>query len=652
MRISYIFIVLFIHTNLFASSGLIRLSESIPSINDEIIFDESQKEIQNNYLSNDTLRLVKENSKLRLQVDSALESSNLNYSCKTDPTDPKKKKKKKKKKKTKIKKGWTIISSVEVNADETSDKYKTLQPTQSTHEYNQMYNELKQVDNKEQLAELVKRQTKEMSEEEYISYLSQMTKRIPYNRKKASLDSDHQQADSLFSMLQDNDLGGICGDIHFATTLLGESSRADKYDFYTASYMTGDNQHVYAFAVDKENPDSAFIINYDTANKVDNIEGSDSLLIRDQGSFNNFGANLRIFKNSDKGSDGQSKHIATLPTPLGRFLNDIHLDKSQQSSIPSQTKGVTAQIDFKSKTKKIIEKNGKTKTIDIEKGVKFVHGRLQNPNAKDSQIFTLLAYNKRSKNLDEFGNLKDTKKLGSESNTSLSTSSINNASSSQKYYYVRFNYFKNNHIPLISSDKVIVKANIGYNINADYANTEFGSTGDANIETRLGLSSTFKIDNKTRISANAKMSHAIGLNEEREWGEIKSYPGNLRLTNNSYQLQAKLEKQIGKNATSLALSHTGTQVGSFMQANLDYQINSRSSDNAQIITVNYTKPQEGLNLLGINEQISAGYGVKLKNVEAGAIISRDINASQTFFGGSMKFNIDKKKKKRKPAFSF
>ena len=397
MKCLFYTLILTFTANLFAASDIVDLALNIPSINESFLHQEIQTEVQANSFSKDSMKLLQENAVLNDLIVKAQETNygktkNCNqYS--TDPDDPKKKKKSKKV----IKNGWRIIGAVEVNLPDEQDSYQRLNSSLSYYEYNQMYNDIKGVTNKEELKEIMKTHTQGMSDDDYMNYLSEMTSRLPYNDAKASFDQNEQETDSLYSMIQQNDIGGICGDIHFATVLMGEASRSADFEFYTASYAMGGSQHVYSFAINKKDPSKAYVINYGKADKIDNINGIDSLLINGQGNFDNIGANLRIYKNTSNSKDGQAEHMATLPTPIGRYLNKVHLEDSQRSDILNQTQGSVSEVSFENSKTIIKQKGDKTKIIDIAQGVKLAHGSINNPNAQNSDIFTLMVYSKRKK---------------------------------------------------------------------------------------------------------------------------------------------------------------------------------------------------------------------------------------------------------------
>jgi len=320
----------------FNDEVFVDLIKNQTELNSEILHNEIQKEIPKNKLSQNSLSLIKANSDLIEDIDKLKENSFLTK----DPCHEKEKPKKKKRNVTKTKEvkkdGWEIIASVEVNSQNTKQKYNELKAPLSDYEYNKMYQDLASATNLVDLKSIIKEQTEGMSDNDYLSYLSQMTTRLPYNDKKAAFNQSEQHVDSLFSMLQEDkakidgtsdidDWGGICGDIHFATVLMGETARPNKYEYFTASYVVSGSQHVYSFAVDKNNPDKIVVINYGNVQVTNENNGIESALVKNDdqsGGFNNIGGDIRIFKHSGVGveNEGKATHVATVPTAIGSYI--------------------------------------------------------------------------------------------------------------------------------------------------------------------------------------------------------------------------------------------------------------------------------------------------------------------------------------------
>jgi hypothetical protein len=637
------------------ADSFMELSTAIPQLNSELLHQNIQGEVNSNSFSDTSMLLLKENAKLE---DMIVDANQMNIGKDRDcnkldllqNTDPNKDKKKKETKV--IKHGWRIVGSVEVNLQNQNDSYLRMENSLPDSQYDSMYGEIEGITNRDELKEVLTRHTQNMSDDDYMNYLSEMTSRLPYNSLKAGFDQTQQGTDSIYSMIQSNDIGGICGDIHFATVLMGEATRADNYEFYTASYVMGSAQHVYSFAVNKNNPSQAYVINYGRADKVENMNGMDSVLIQGQGGFDNIGANVRIYKNTGSGQDGTAEHVATMPTPIGRYLNNIHLEDNQQNEILNQNQGTVSEINFENSKTKIKTKGDKTKIIDIAQGVKLAHGNINNPNAKNSDIFTLMVYSKRKKNLDSFGNIINPKQIASESNFSLSGSMINQASSSDRYidkklYFVRLNYFNRYHKTLVRTENFDLQASGGFNINADFVSGNNKFSGDGNFQTELGLNSKVKLDNMNSLSIGGKVTHAIGLKEEREVFDVAKYPSNIKMTANVFNIKAKWDRKVGRNTASLQTDYTKSQVGGLKRASVGYQINTQNLGPQHIINVSYSLPDKGVNLLQTREQLGLGYGIKTNNFEAGGAINYSLETNDTFIGAKMKFNIGNKKKKKK-----
>lgn len=678
----YLFTLLFLSLNSysFVDSEFLQLSKNQDLINQDILFQETQNEIEKNTLSPESLKLIVLNKSFQEDIQFIEENDLLS----SDPCDEidKKEKEKKKKKKNRSRKvqrdGWQIIASVKMNNYQDEQKYEHLAPPESDSFYFNRYSELRDSNSIEELKNKIREHTKDMNDNEYLSYLSQMTGLLPYNQKKSKFDQSQQGIDTLFSMLQedkaastgaslDDDWGGICGDIHFATVLMGETARPEKYEYFTASYVTAKMQHVYSFAVDKNNPERVVVINYGSVQISDQNNGIESALIKNSSNaegFNNVGGKIRIYKHSGLGLDNQKKseHVATIPTAIGSFLQNIALEDHQKSSMPGYQTINTQVINFennKTVTKEVKDEDGnilKSKSFDIAQGVKFIHGDINSTDTGASDIFTVAVYRKKDSNTDGFGNIVDSKKLGKESNLSLSSSIINQnyMDLNEKQIYLRLNYYQGFHKTLISSDKVDIQANTGINLNADYIKSDKSSTYDGDLETFFGIDTKVKLSQKDQVGLNIRADQSIGLKEERAIFDYKSLPSNLQLTPNAIRADLNYTREISSSATMKnGVEYTGTQIGALVKVHSDFQIQKSDEGAKHFITVSYTKPISGFNpniksnLLPIQENIQTQYGIQKGPVAAGAYFQYNIQDSTPFIGGSLKVDVFSGKKKKK-----
>jgi acetyltransferase-like isoleucine patch superfamily enzyme len=658
MNIGKLYLFTYLWTSTAFAAGLIELANSQIFINEQFIHQSVQDDMKDGNLSQDTLKLIKNNKILSDAVELAQDPKNQSSLCadidkSTDPDPPKKKV-------TKKNHGWVIISSTEVSQARREPQYQELVPSLPQESYNDFYSQLRSAESATDLQNLVKAQTQDMSEDEYFSYLSEMTERLPYNSDKADFDQSEQGVDDFFSQITEDrealagtsdktEWGGICGDIHFATVLMGEAARPGKYEYFTASYVIGDGQHVHAFAVSKEDPNKAFVVNYNEVTKVDNITGVDSLLPRNNsiGDFANVGANVRIFKNTSDSTSGKAEHVATLPSALGRYIEQAHTRDHQRANLPQLNAGITNQIDFRNESTITKTKGDKTKTIEIAQGVRLLQGTLQNEDQSPTDVFSIAVYKERTKNTDGFGNILNSKKLGNESNLSLSSSLVSSSQSidENKYMFMRLNYYKGIHKNLISSEKVKIQANVGSNLNVDVVTKDGQTSGDANIQTNVGISGRVKTSTNSSVTSMVKATGAIGLKEERSVYQLSSLPNNLKMTTNVIEARARFDQRVDNDTFSVGAGLVSTQVGGVYNVFSSYQISTVKSGTDHFINIDYSKPTQGFNrdisanLIPVNEQTSLMYGIKTGAIEAGGTLTYDIQNTNFYVGGKLKINI-------------
>lgn len=371
-------------------------------VNDDIIHNGAQKEIKQDYLSEKTLKLIEINEKFKEDLANTEESINTYRNCDEDGKK-KNKKRMKKKNKNKIKENgeWVIGAIVEMNPMDNNENYSVLEPPLSANQYDNYYNQWLQVNSYEELQNLIKEQTKDMTNLEAISFISQMTGKLAYNSDKAKFkqNGDTQKPDNLWNMIQeekkayageagfgkDDEWGGVCGDIHFAGLMIGEIAKPDAYEYFTASYVVGKSQHVYMFAVDKE-IGQAVVVNYSTAQVVDNTNGVESISIKNDdapGGFNQVGTNLRIYANSN----GNANHIATLKSALGSFIYNASTMEHERIGTPTYKDFNTEEVFItktdditKNKTTQKYDKDGKLiKVKEKDKSYKITQGGEASP---------------------------------------------------------------------------------------------------------------------------------------------------------------------------------------------------------------------------------------------------------------------------------
>jgi hypothetical protein len=676
MNIGKIYLLAYLSISSTFGASFIDLANNQTFINEQFIHQVVQDEMVTGNLSTETLKLLRDN---RLLIESVDESSNLltqQSKCEeidtNDSTDPKKKKTKTRTKKSH---GWVIESSTSFTSAIRKPEYRELVSNLAQSDYNDFYVQLRNAQSATDLQDLVRQQTQGMNEDEYFSYLSEMTVRLPYNNAKANFDQNEQGVDDFFSQLSEDrqvmdgtsDLenwGGICGDIHFATALMGEAARPGQYEYFTASYVIQGGQHVNAFAVSKEDPNKAFVVNYSKAAMVNDINGAESLVPQNSinGAFDNIGANVRIFKNSSDSPSGQAEHVATLPTALGRYIEQAHTRDHQRANFGPNTAGITNQLDFRQLSTIEKENGDKKKSINVGKGIKLLQGTIQGVGQSPTNVFSVLVYKERMINTTGNGFAIDPDKIMRESNTSLSSTFVSSAtgSNNETSIVTRFNAYEGIHKVLVPSDKVKIQLNTGYNFNVDMITRNSEFTGDVNIQPFVGFDTQIKTGKTSQVSTTFKATGAIGLKEERLVFDGKATPSNLKMTTNVIEAQAKYEEIFTNNNTfSVGAGVVSTQVGGFYNAFSSYQISATKSGTQHIVTIDYTKPTKGFNkdiaanLLPVNEQASLMYGVNKGNFNVSGALIYDFKNTNVQAALNAKINIfnqsKNRKKKRSPS---
>lgn len=696
----YLLLLTFVYSlsaNSFVDQSAFQLIENQTFINNEVIHGQVQKEIQTEELSEATIKLVEQNEILKADLDALYEAELSKKECNEDGDDKKKKRREKNKEKTKENGEWVIGAMFEMNQMDDNENYSMLEAPLSRSQYNQMYDQWLTVTDYDQLKNLIKEQTKGMTDMEVFSYISEMSSRLPYNDDKAKFkqNGDTQSADTLWSMIQeekkayageagfgqDDEWGGICGDIHFAALMMGEIARPENFEYFTASYVVGESQHVYMFAVDKKTG-QAVVVNYDDTTVVQNPNGVESIAVKsgtNPGGFNNVGTNLRIFANSD----GDAKHVATFKSALGSFLYAASTQEHERIGTPIYDDFQTTEVFVTKKndiTKKMMtqvyDKDGnlikvkeKEKSYTVTNGVKLLHGTRNNGNLDQTDIWTLLYFKQKAKNTDGFGNVIDPKKMGTESNftTSASKATLGNMFTNEDVYVMQVNYTYGVYKTLLRTDKVDLQANGRFNINGDFyymrgfdgyvdGNKTFAynsPSGDGNLETSVGLTAKIKPTENDYINTYVHLDQAIGVKRERELYDWGSLTNNVQLTSNAVRAGINYRRRLSPSQSiNVGSNYTGTQVGGM------YSVSTGFTNGNHHIFINYQNNAPGINrnissnlLPNAGQRISFGQGVKINkgslDAQIGTAFTYLPNTKDFFVGGRVKINLNGKSRNAK-----
>lgn len=682
-----------------------ELIENQTFINDEVIHGQVQKEIVNDEFSEETYLLIQKNEEMKNDIDKMYVAEESMVDCPEDGKDKKKKRvKRKKKNKEKIKHDgeWVIGAMFEMNQVGNQEEYSQLESPMPNTAYEAMYNDWLKVESYDELMDLIKEQTQGMDDMAVISYISEMTGRLPYNDDKASFKQggDIQKPDSLWSMIQeqkkayageagfgnDDEWGGVCGDIHFAALMMGEIARPDAFEYFTASYVVGESQHVYMFAIDK-NTGKAVVVNYDEVQVVENPNGAESIAVKNdnwKGGFNNVGTNLRIFANSS----GDAKHVATIKSALGSFLYQASTMDHERIGTPMYEDFQTEEVYVtktdnvtKKKVTEIYDKEGnlikvkdKQKSYTVTNGVKLLHGTRNNGDANDTDIWTLAYFRRKATNTDGFGNVKDPSKFGKESNITVSgtKASLGNMFVDENVYVLQVNYTYGLYKTILRTDKVDLQANGRVNINGDFymmdgfdgyddaGNPTFATnspSGDGNLETSIGVSANINPSDKDKIKTYVSYDQAIGVKRERNLYEWSALPNNVQLTSNAVRAGLSYQRYLAPDRSiAMSTNYTGTQVGGLFNVTTAY------NQGKHHVFVNYQNNAPGINkniqsnlLPNAGQRITTGYGTNLNfgqtNLDLGANVTYLPDSKDFFVGGRVKMNINTGKKKKKIPFN-
>lgn len=177
----------------------------------------------------------------------------------------------------------------------------------------------------------IKNYSNGMNDQEFLNFVSTMAGYVDYNDDRAFFVQTPEAGLGVVTPFQQmmGTKAGVCGDIHSMAAKIAEQRG---WEAFTVGYALEGMQHVVTAIVNPNDPNKLMVVNYGNYEEQTLNEGNSISPAPSQSGWEEMGTQLRIFKNNKTGDPtGKMQQIATVPTALGSFMNDLFKKEYQAS---------------------------------------------------------------------------------------------------------------------------------------------------------------------------------------------------------------------------------------------------------------------------------------------------------------------------------
>ncbi len=362
----------------------------------------------------------------------------------------------------------------------------------------------------------LKNYSNQMSDDEYMNFLSRVASWVPYNDDRAAFQQKPGAGQGVVTTQNQmaGTMYGVCGDIH---SMVSKMAEVRGWEAITVGYaLPGGSQHVVSAIVNPNNPDQVNMINYGTMQTNDlNDPNHNPLALSDD--WHDIGIGMRLFKNDlGDGKEGQMVQIGNIPTSLGNFFRDLMVKDYQ-----AKEKAFNGDQNFSQNV--LTMENVKDKTIEKKNGTevnkKFQNGISIYEGAVDGAHIWGMAVNhdvfKEISKPD--GTLKRLGYSGAGLGTAMVDFNRNSESTaSLDTLYVYLNMRGGSIYKLVETPYVKLQGLLGYEVTGFAAfNRESGAleSADGNLETFIQLAGEYN-KNNTHIRFAGKLDQTVALRNQ------------------------------------------------------------------------------------------------------------------------------------------
>lgn len=504
-----------------------------------------------------------------------------------------------------------------------------------------------------------------MNSAEYLRFMSSVAGWVDYNHERANfLFAQNDQTRGIVTPFQQmmGSKYGVCGDIH---SMVAKMAEQKGWEAFTIGYSLESQQHVVTAVHDPNDPDKLMIVNYGRYEEIDLKNGEHITPTPTTKGREEIGSQLRIFKN-DKfaNNEGAMKQIATIPTALGTFMNDLFRKDYQASKAMVGNQNYSSKkLTFEYDTDKVKIKKDGNKVLDrtIGEGIIVYEGETENAKiygvGVSLDVFKqIYRFNRKTQRCEPKKNKYFSANLAGNF-IDLKDANFNNT------FYAYLNIKGGQILRLYETEFFQFKGIIGYELEGFVATYDQGFlTGDGNFTTLLGVVADYE-KKGLKIHSSLTLDNNIGLKDQNLMNDFSAYDKNLKLGFNALRFKTDVSKQLNSNtALTGSAQFTGTRVGSQLilttgiihkktSVNLSYQGGMKSlpiGNHLQNVNLlQNMNNSDGLRL-GVTQNFSNRNGKFSGQLSGFGGLSTKTQTPQVFFGGGLKLNLNNEKK-RNPA---
>lgn len=498
--------------------------------------------------------------------------------------------------------------------------------------------------------------TKSMNDEEYHRFLSAVAGYVDYNTDRSKWIQTDEAGKGIVTPFEQitKTKAGICGDIHGMVAKMGEQRG---WEAFTVGYALKGNQHIVTAMVDPKNKDKLMLVNYGSYETQD-LDNGDWIKPTPTHSMQDVGMQMRIFKNDQTGDvSGKMQQIATIPTALGSFMNDLFKKENQiQKAMPANQNYRVEKAGFETNRRTVDVKKDGDKIVDKTAGEGIV---IYEGETDGAQIYGVAVSRDVYKDIYRWDDKlqKCVPKKNRYFQVGVAASLVD-----QKFdelgptMYAYINMRGGQILHVYQTERFQFKGMIGYELNGFVGN----NGGDGDFKTLLGVIADYNKGN-TKIHTSLTYETSMGFRNQNLMTDNSTILKNVNPMNfNALSLDAKLTQKINDKTTfvtdnNLTLTRVGGRV--FLSSGIIKGNTSiMASYQGGVKAVNIGNTLQNVNLLqnyndmdGVRLTLGQSFGNKSRSISGSVSAYGGVSTSTVkplpMAGATLKLNLGGKKKK-------
>ena len=498
--------------------------------------------------------------------------------------------------------------------------------------------------------------TKSMNDEEYHRFLSAVAGYVDYNTDRSKWIQTDEAGKGIVTPFEQitKTKAGICGDIHGMVAKMGEQRG---WEAFTVGYALKGNQHIVTAMVDPKNKDKLMLVNYGSYETQD-LDNGDWIKPTPTHSMQDVGMQMRIFKNDQTGDvSGKMQQIATIPTALGSFMNDLFKKENQiQKAMPANQNYRVEKAGFETNRRTVDVKKDGDKIVDKTAGEGIV---IYEGETDGAQIYGVAVSRDVYKDIYHWDEKlqKCVPKKNRYFQVGVAASLVD-----QKFdelgptMYAYINMRGGQILHVYQTERFQFKGMIGYELNGFVGN----NGGDGDFKTLLGVIADYNKGN-TKIHTSLTYETSMGFRNQNLMTDNSTILKNVNPMNfNALSLDAKLTQKINDKTTfvtdnNLTLTRVGGRV--FLSSGIIKGNTSiMASYQGGVKAVNIGNTLQNVNLLqnyndmdGVRLTLGQNFGNKSRSISGSVSAYGGVSTSTVkplpMAGATLKLNLGGKKKK-------